>query len=139
MTSRSKRIAVGAVAALALVGFLAACSSKADTVSYNLSQDAEEFNIERRITILHGVTGEVTFEVEGRCSVESADSFLEEALEITCKIGPDEYAKHFQIIGANGQASIQQLDTVDSSVYHHRVIIKPETLLPEFDYDAGDQ
>jgi hypothetical protein len=34
---------------------------------------------------------------------------------------------------------VQQLETVDASVYHHRVIIKPENLLPEFDYEGGEQ
>jgi hypothetical protein len=44
-----------------------------------------------------------------------------------------------QVLGDNGQAIIQQLETTDVSLYHHRVIIKPETLLPEFDYEGGEQ
>lgn len=133
-----KIIAIGFVALIGAVG-LTACTSDADTASYNLSQSAEQFEINRRITIVHPITGDVTFEVEGRCSVESAESFLEGALEITCKIGPNEYVKHFEIVGDNGQVSIQQLDTTDVSVYHHRVIIKPENILPEFDYEGGEQ
>lgn len=138
MNKFTKIIAGVVVAGVAVVG-LTACESDSDNASRNLSTAAEQFEIVRRITITHGITGEVSLEVEGRCSVESANSFLEGALEITCKIGANQYAKHFAVLGANGQAVIQQLETADVSVYHHLVIIKPENLLPEFDYEGGEQ
>jgi len=47
--------------------------------------------------------------------------------------------KHFVVKGENDTVNIQQLDTIDVSVYHHRVIIKPENILPEFDYEGGEQ
>lgn len=124
-----------AVGALALTG----CQSDADNASKNLSTAAEQFEIMRRITVLHPFTGDVTFEVEGRCSMESADSWLPGYTEVTCKIGPNAYAKHYISDGDNGQTIMQQLETVDVSVYHHRVIIKPENILPEFDYEGGEQ
>lgn len=133
-----KYIAGGVVLVAGAVG-LTACVSDSDQASQNLSTAAEQFEVVRRITVTHGVTGDISMEVEGRCSLESANSFLEGALEITCKIGPNEYVKHFAILGDNGQAIIQQLETTDVSLYHHRVIIKPETLLPEFDYEGGEQ
>ena len=71
--------------------------------------------------------------------METADSALAGYTEVTCKIGPNEYAKHFISEGDNGQVLMQQLETVDVSVYHHRVIIKPENALPEFDYGGGEQ
>lgn len=137
--NKSTKFAAFGIAALAAVAMLTGCTSDADEASRNLSTSAEQFEIVRRITIIHPITGEVTFETEGRCSVESAESFLAGALEITCKIGPNEYVKHYEIVGDNGQVNIQQLETADVSVYHHRVIIKPENLLPEFDYEGGEQ
>lgn len=138
MNKVTKRIVGFAIAGAAVLG-LGACTSDADTASRNLSTAAEQFEIMRRITILHGVTGEVTFQTEGRCSVESAESLLPGSVEITCKIAPNEVVKHFQIVGDNGQVNIQQLEVADVSLYHHRVLIKPENLLPEFDYEAGEQ
>lgn len=134
----SKIAAVGFVATLGVVG-LTACTSDADNASRNLSTSAEQFEIQRRITAVNGITDKVMLEIEGRCSVESDESFLAGALEVTCKVGPNEYAKHFVVLGDNGLAVVQQLETVDVSVYHHRVIIKPENLLPEFDYEGGEQ
>lgn len=133
------RIIAAVFSLLVAASLLTGCTSDADTASRNISTAAEQFEINRRVTIIHPITGDVTFEVEGRCSVESAESFLPGALEITCKIGPNEFVKHFEVVGDNGQVNIQQLDTIDASVYHHRVIIKPENILPEFDYEAGEQ
>lgn len=124
-----------AVAALALTG----CTSDADTASRNLSTAAEQFEIERRITAINGITDAVMLEIEGRCSTETGDSMLAGSLEITCKIGPNEYAKHFVGLSDNVSFVVQQLGTADVSVYHHRVLIKPENLLPEFDYEGGEQ
>lgn len=131
---------LAAVAGIALLfGGLTACTTDADTASRNLSTAAEQFEVERRITVTTGFGAEVALQVEGRCSLESADSFLAGALEVTCKIGPDRYAKHFVVKGDNDIVTVQQLETIDVSVYHHRVLIKPENLLPEFDYEAGEQ
>jgi hypothetical protein len=129
----------GAAVAVAGVTMLSGCVSDADQASRNLSTSAEQFEIERRITAINGFTDSVMLEIQGRCSVETAESALANSLEVTCKIGPNQYAKHFVLLGDNGYATIQQLGTSDASVYHHRVIIKPENLLPEFDYEAGEQ
>lgn len=132
-----------AIATLAAVGIaataLAGCTSDADVASHNLSTAAEQFEIQRRITVTTGFTNDVALQVEGRCSLETADSFLAGAVEITCKIGPNDYVKHFAVKGDNDLVLIQQLDTIDVSLYHHRVLIKPENLLPEFDYEGGEQ
>jgi hypothetical protein len=127
--------------ALALGGVLlmAGCTSDADNASYNLGKSAEQFEIQRRITVINTFSSVVSIEVEGRCSVESAESFLPDSLEVTCKIGPNAYVKHFIVKGDNDSVTVQQLDTIDVSVYHHRVILKPENIMPEFDYEGGEQ
>lgn len=123
----------------ATIGTLTACQSDADIAASNLSVSAEQFEIERRITAINGITDSVMLEVEGRCSVESANSFLKGALEITCKIGPNAFVKHFVGLSDNTTFLVQQLGPVDVSVYHHRVLVKPENFLPEFDYEGGEQ
>lgn len=141
MIRKSRKVAIGLLVAVGAVTLLtaASCSSDADTASKNLSTAAEQFEIERRITAVNGITDAVMLEIEGRCSVETGDSLLKGSLEITCKIAPNEYAKHFVGLSDNVSFVVQQLGTADVSVYHHRVLIKPENLLPEFDYEAGEQ
>ncbi|GAA2230148.1 hypothetical protein N1031_06865 [Herbiconiux moechotypicola] len=134
-----KRIAaLGLLGALG-AGLLAGCTSDADRASENLSTAAEQFEVQRQITFINGITDREMVVVEGRCSVETADSFLAGAVEVTCKVGEDQYKKNFLVPGDNAIVTVEQLDPIDVSVYHYRFIIKPENLLPDLDVQTGDQ
>lgn len=123
-----------ALAATALVG----CTSDADMASYNLGKAAEQFEVQRSIIGINGITGDIMFSVEGRCSIETADSAAAGSLEITCKYGPDDYRKHFVGLSDNVTYVVTQLEGIDVSEYHTRVIIKPQNLLPQFDLVVGE-
>lgn len=123
---------------LGLVAGLAACSTDADTASRNISTAAEQFEVQRTIIAVNGITGETIFFAEGRCSMESADSFLAGALEITCKQGPSEYRKHFVLLGDQDSVAITQEKAIDVSEYHTRIILKPQNAIPEFDIMMGE-
>lgn len=130
-------IALGAIlGSFALMG--AACTSDADKASENLSTAAEAFEIQRTIVATNGITGQTMLFVEGRCSLESAESFLAGALEITCKVSSEEYYKHFYVPGDQDQVTITQEKPIDVSEYHTRIILKPQNLIPEFDIMLGE-
>jgi len=133
-----KKIFAGCILIGAGVGLLAGCTTDADNASRNLSTAAEMFEIQRTIVATNGITGKTMLYVEGRCSLESADSFLEGALEITCKIASDKYVKHFYVPGDQDQVVITQERPIDVSEYHTRVILKPQNLIPEFDLKLGE-
>lgn len=137
MNKTKKIAAVGVIAAAGL--FLASCSTDADTASYNLSKESEQFNLDRRITFINGITNDVMLTVEGYCSVETGDSFLENALEVTCKEGPDKYTKDFLGLSDNVTFIVEQKQTKDVSLYHRKIIIKPENVLPDFDVEMGEE
>ena len=131
-----------AVAAIivALLGLLATgCASQSDRASENLSRDAEEFKVNRRVVFFNGITDKYLLTIEGRCSVESSDSKLGGSLEVTCKIGEDAYKKHFLGLSDNVSYFVEQLDSRDVSVYHYQVIFKPETIIPDLQLDVGKQ
>ena len=113
------------MAALALVAGAACTDSKADIASENLSKAAEQFEIERRIVFFNGITDKYLLTVEGRCSVETGDSALGGSLEVTCKIGPNEYKKHFLGLSDNVSFFVEQIETANVSEYHYRVIFRP--------------
>lgn len=137
--NKFKRTIIAAGVALGIVLGTAACTSDADTASYNLSREAEQFEIQRRITFINGITDREMIVVEGRCSVETAESFLKGAVEVTCKVAADQYKKNFLVPGDNAIVTVEQLDPIDVSVYHYLFILKPENLTPEFDFEAGEQ
>lgn len=125
------------VALLVLAGLgagVAACSSDADVASSNLSKAAEQFEVQRRIVFFNGITDKYLLVVEGRCSVETSDSKLGGSLEVTCKVGPNEYKKNFLGLSDNVSYFVEQTETVDVSVYHYRVIFKPEVIVPNIDH-----
>lgn len=128
----SKRKAIaGAAIAAGLV--LAGCSSAAETTSDNLSKAADNFEIERTIVFFNGITGEAMLTIEGRCSINDQGN----QLEVTCKIGDDAYKKHFLGKGDNTFYIAEQVDAADVDPYHHRIVIRPEALVPEFDLQTS--
>lgn len=116
-----------AVAALAVTG-ISACSSDADVASKNLSKDAENFKILRRVVFYNGITGDYVLEVEGYCSVEPGDS---NTLTVTCKTGPNAYKKHFLGKSDNVTWFAEQINPANVSTQHYKVIFKPSVIIPE--------
>lgn len=122
-------LAVITAAALTLAG----CSSDADVASANLSKDAEQFKIERRVVFFNGITDQYLLSIEGRCSIEDQGN----QLEVTCKVADDAYKKHFLGLSDNVSYFVEQLETADVSVYQYKVIFKPQTIVPDVDLSVG--
>lgn len=118
-----------AVAALALSG----CSTDADVASENLSKAADQFEINRRVVFLNGITDTYLLSIEGRCAIVDQNR----QLEVTCKTGPQEYKKHFLGLSDNVSYFTEQLEGADVSTYQYRVIFKPEVIIPDIDRPAG--
>lgn len=134
MIKLNKKPAAAIAAALAAAALLTACQSDAKTASDNLSKAADQFEVQRKIVGVNTRTGEYLFYVEGRCSIERQGDLI-----VTCKQGPNEYRKHY-IGQATDVAWVStQMDAIDVSVYHTRVVVKPEGLIPEVDLQGGKQ
>ena len=127
-----KRVVLAAII-LATVGTLSACSSAANIASNNLSVAADQFEINRKIVFFNGITDKYLLEIEGLCSVQTSDSHLTGSLEVTCKIGPNAYKKHYLGLSDNVSYFVEQVDSANVSTYHYRVIFKPDQILPYID------
>jgi len=128
---------LAAGAALAALTLLAACGEDdAKMASYNLSKAADMFEINRRVVFLNGITDSYILAIEGRCSLKDQGN----QLEVTCKNGPQAYKKHFLGLSDNVTYFAEQIADMDVSVYHYRVIFKPQAILPDVDArgDAGE-
>jgi hypothetical protein len=127
---------VTATLALALAlgaGAASGCGSNADTVSDNLSKEAEKFNVQRRIVAINGITDRPILDVEGKCSVERTSL----GLNLICKYGPDDYRKHFVGISDNVTYTVVQLQGVKVSEYRTKFILRPQSLVPDLDLVTG--
>lgn len=128
-----KVIAIGAIVGAGMS--MAGCQSDAKTVSDNISKEADQFNVQRKITGVNGITDKVAFEVEGRCSIEPQDR----KLMVTCRHGDNDYRKHYVGLSDNTYWVAEQLDPIDVSRYHTSIVVRPEALIPEFKVEAGKQ
>lgn len=119
--------ALGAVALLS--GAASGCDTDADVASRNLSTDADQFKINRRIVFVNGITDKYLMVIEGKCSIAPQDK----KLDVTCKVGDDQYKKHFLGLSDNVTYFVEQVDGANVSPTHYKVIFKPEALLPDFE------
>lgn len=114
---------------------LAGCAPDADVASRNLSKAADRFEINRRVVFYNGITGGYMLSIEGLCSLGNDESIRK--VSITCKTGPSEYKKHFLGLSDNVTYFIEQIQSAKANVYHYRVIFKPQTLLPDIDFEGS--
>jgi len=129
------KIIIAAIAGISILT-LTGCEDDASIASYNISKAADNFEIDRRIVFYNGITDTYMLTIEGRCSIEDQTT----QLEVTCKIGPNAFKKHFLGLSDNVTYFAEQLETADVSVYHHRVTFKPQSILSDVDFrgDAGE-
>lgn len=108
---------------------IAGCSPPADVVSQNISTKADMFEIDRRVVFYNGITGEYMLEIIGKCSLGNRDRVSE--VTITCKIGENEYVKHFLGLSDNVTYFAEQLKVADANPYFYKVVFNPTTILPD--------
>lgn len=108
---------------------LAGCSSDAEVASHNLSQAADNFEINRRIVFYNGFTNDYILVIEGLCSQQQTDK----KLAVTCKTGPNAYKKHFLGLSDNVTYFSEQMESAAANVYHYRVTFKPAAIVPGID------
>jgi hypothetical protein len=125
-----KRLVLTVLAAAALT----ACDRDAQVASRNISQASDMFEISRRVVFFNGITDKYLLSIEGRCSI---DIDRAQVIAVTCKTGEKAYKKHYLGLSDNVSYFVEQQATADVSVYHYRVVFKPQTIIPEID-SRGD-
>lgn len=128
---RKSRIVAAITAAVTLGIGATACSSDADVASKNVSKAADNFEVNRRIVVINGITDKYLMVIEGACSINTDDP---QKLVAICKTGPGKYKKFFAGLSDNVTYTVEQGQPIKASAYHYRVIFKPETILPDVDF-----
>ena len=64
-----KKILATLLAVGLMTTMLTGCQTEAQRVSYNLSQEADNFNIVRQLTVINCIEGDVLFQMTGRMSI----------------------------------------------------------------------
>lgn len=115
----------------ALMLSLGACTP-AQTASYNLSNDSDNFHVMRREVFVNGIADKYLLSIEGLCSITK-----DAQLEVTCKTGDGEYKKRYLGISDNVTYFVEQMDPASVDTYHYKVQFRPEELLPDVDVQVS--
>ena len=118
---------------IAIGVILSSCSTSADTVSTNISTAADNFEVQRRVIFYNGITGEYMLTIEGLCSLGNNDTAGR--LSVTCKVGPQEYKKHFLGLSDNVTFFAEHMESSQADPYRYRVIFRPTTIIPDIELD----
>jgi hypothetical protein len=142
---RSLRRTFGGIALVALSGVgAAACATDkpADVVSHNLSNSADNFQINRQIDVVNTVTGQDLLTIRGLCSLGNDDT--PERISVTCKTGENargeaEYIKDFVFLPPTVTVLVQQLGSAHVSSAQYSITWNPGALVPDFNSAGGPQ
>lgn len=118
----------------AMVLALAGCDQRqSDDVSYNLSLEADNFNIVRQITVINCIKGDVLFQMTGRMSITTDTS--DHKLDIIVEDENGDYQKHMIGLSDNVTYVIEDLNLGDNDVsnYHYTINYNPDMWLPEIE------
>lgn len=113
---------------------LAGCANDADIASMNLSTDADNFKVLRKVTFINTVSDEVLYTVEGNFSINA--DMGDNQLEIVAQIGKDEFQKHFLGLSPTTVYIVEQLEWQEVDKYRFKINIKPSSLIPDVDIDT---
>lgn len=123
-----KKILAFGVALSVMLG-MAGCST-AHTVNHNLSKDANEFNIYRKITVTNARTDTVMLQGEGYMALGNNSS---NELVITIKTGDDQYYKDYIYLNDWTCYVMEQTEPKGADKYHYELVFYPERLIPEIE------
>lgn len=124
-----KKILTMVLAICMVLVMLTGCETEAQRVSYNLSQEADNFNIVRQLTVINCIEGDILFQMTGKMSI-TADT-ADNQLEIIVEDGGT-YVKHFVGLSDNVTYVIEDLNLGDNAVakYKYTLNFNPNMWIP---------
>ena len=112
---------------LLLCTVLASCTQESDVASYNVSQAAHNFEVNRRVVFYNGITGEYILTIEGLLSVTPENG----KLSVIVKTGPGKYKKHYLGVSDNVTWFCEQIESSSADLFHYQVIFRPRNIIPD--------
>lgn len=119
-----KKIIVVALVVIMLCG-----CREADKVSRNISLQADNFNVTRRITVFNTRTDKCLLQMTGRFSIQN-ESANELAVIVELDRKNNIYQKHFIYLNEWVTYTVEDLNGVEVSKYDYELEFMPQALIP---------
>ena len=113
---------------MVIMMLLVGCA-ESQRVSHNVSQEADNFNVMRRLAVINTVSGEPVFEMVGRFSIEADED--ENQLEVIVEVEDGQYKKH--IIGLNNATTMYVVEDINGAKvnkYKYEINYLPKAIQP---------
>lgn len=116
-----------AVLTALMVLFTAAGCSEADKVNHNISQQAEYFQSERRVTVWNARTDNVIMYIEGYINISNNST---DELVVTEKVGEDSYKVNYVYLNDYTLYVVEDISGTHTDPYHYKLYFNTN-VLPE--------
>jgi len=124
----TKRIIALLLVVLTVTMMFSGCQTEANKVSYNLSLEADNFNVVRQLTVINCICGDVLFQMTGKMSI-TADT-NDDQLEVVVEDEYGNYQKHFIGLSDNVTYVVEQKQYKNVSEYHYTLNFNPQMWIP---------
>lgn len=124
-----KRIIILLIVAVMVTGLftLTGCT-EAERVSQNLSQEADNFNVVRQLTVINCIQGDVLFQMTGKMSITSDNT--DHQLEVIVEDENGLYQKHFIGLSDNVTYVVEQKNFKNVDKYKYTLNYNPKMWIP---------
>ena len=118
----TKRIAA-LMAIVILVCFAATGCTEADQVSANISQEADNFNVTRKLTVLNARTDTILLELTGTFALKNNSS---NELEVIIETAEGKYQKDYVYLNDYTMYVVEDISGASVDKYHYEINFLPE-------------
>jgi hypothetical protein len=70
-------------------------------------------------------------EIIGYCSIYKDNN--DDQLEVTCKVGPQQYKKHYFGLSDNTAYFVEQINPATESKFNYKVVFRPQSIVPDIE------
>ena len=116
------------VSVLTMAILMVGCDTQANRVSYNLSQEADNFNVVRQLTVINCIQGDVIFQMTGKISIKADRA--DKQLEVVVEDEDGNYQKHFIGLSDNVTYTVEQKRFKNVDNYKYTLNFNPKMWLP---------
>lgn len=119
-----KKIFVAIIALLCAVVLSGCIVTEAERVSYNVSKEADNFNVQRRLTVINCRTDNVILSMTGTFSVQKSGGDL----DIIVELPNGQYQKHFVKMNEWTTYVVEDISETNVSKYAYEIEFMPESI-----------
>lgn len=103
--------------------------AEADKVDYNLTQEARQFNVERRVIVYNARTDKIILEIEGYIDIENSGH---DELAIMARVGDGMYKKNYVYLNDYTLYTVEDITGTHTDPYHYKMYFhEPGSLIPD--------